>query len=543
MKSLFTLLLLLTGYTAIVWAQPTEPRDFDRLMSLNTNQLIEMGDYYTYAHPIPDSALICLTIAQKRFSEAVSPSEKRNAAKAYVNLWYLYFFHYFDHSKAFDNIEHAREILESLGDEGRIGLPVLYLNYGCMYETLAEQSREDSLNHKAMEYFRKSYRVARENNNIAVLSMAFSNMIYVSHVQNALSAVEDEYRDFCQATDTLKDQLTVDYNKKLYQGLKLVDNGQWREALDVFTNQLTDYSEEDKQYLRYHIMRSNNIALCYAKAGDYRRAMEALSHSEQLAKEEGVLDAKLEVYRFMTEYAHEAGNSEVENRYRSSYLSLKDSLLNYHQLQSINQLQLMRDLKEIDQRMEEVKQRSRKVRQIAITATVVALIILIFLLWMYRQNRVLRAANRQLYEKSLSLLEKGDRERSRRNEKREEPANSPNEEDSQILQKIIEVMENNPEIFEPDFTTERLAQIIDEKYRTVSRIINETGVENSSQFINRYRIDEACRRINNVKQYGHLSLEAIANSVGFRSRSSFGVAFKRATGLTPSEYQKMARSQ
>jgi len=543
MKSLTTFILLLFGLAAGAVGQPEAPRDYNRLMNLSTDQLVELGDDYTNRLEKPDSALICLTIAQKRLSDAVSPQDRRNAAKVYVNLWYLYFFHYFDHSKAFDNIEHAREILESLGDEGRIGLPVLYLNYGCMYETLAEQSREDSLNLKAMEYFRKSYRVARQNNNIPVLSMAFSNMIYVSHVQNSLSEVEDEYRDFCQATDTLNDLLTVEYNLQFYQGLKLVDNGQWREALDVFTNQLTGYSEEDKQYLRYHIMRSNNIALCYAKAGDYRKAMETLSHSEQLATKDGLLDAKLEVYRFMTEYAHEAGNSEVENRYRSSYLSLKDSLINYHQLQSINQLQLMRDLKAIDQRMEEMKQRSHRERQIVIMVTIVAVIILLFLLWMYRQNRVLRAANRQLYEKSLSLLEKGDRERNRRNEKREEPASSPSEEDNRVLQKIIEVMENNPEIFEPDFTIERLAQIIDEKYRTVSRIINETGVENSSQFINRYRIDEACRRINDVKQYGHLSLEAIANSVGFRSRSSFGVAFKRATGLTPSEYQKMARSQ
>ena len=58
--------------------------------------------------------------------------------------------------------------------------------------------------------------------------------------------------------------------------------------------------------------------------------------------------------------------------------------------------------------------------------------------------------------------------------------------------------------------------------------------------VGRYRIKEACRRINDTKNFGHLTLETISEGVGFKSRSTFINAFKRQVGLTPSEYIKMA---
>jgi len=37
-----------------------------------------------------------------------------------------------------------------------------------------------------------------------------------------------------------------------------------------------------------------------------------------------------------------------------------------------------------------------------------------------------------------------------------------------------------------------------------------------------------------------MTLEAIANSVGFKSVNSFRTAFKKVTGLFPSKYQQLA---
>ncbi|MGM9866391.1 MAG: helix-turn-helix domain-containing protein [Lepagella sp.] len=53
----------------------------------------------------------------------------------------------------------------------------------------------------------------------------------------------------------------------------------------------------------------------------------------------------------------------------------------------------------------------------------------------------------------------------------------------------------------------------------------------------------AQRRILDVKHYGNLTIQAIAESVGYRSQSGFVQLFKKATGFTPSMFQKMVREE
>jgi AraC-like DNA-binding protein len=75
----------------------------------------------------------------------------------------------------------------------------------------------------------------------------------------------------------------------------------------------------------------------------------------------------------------------------------------------------------------------------------------------------------------------------------------------------------------------------------VSQVINEQMGKNFNALLNEYRIQEACRRFNDIANYGNYTIEAIGNSVGYNSRSTFITQFKSVTGLTPSEFQKMAK--
>jgi AraC-like DNA-binding protein len=111
----------------------------------------------------------------------------------------------------------------------------------------------------------------------------------------------------------------------------------------------------------------------------------------------------------------------------------------------------------------------------------------------------------------------------------------------QLLASILEVMDTNDEIFSPDFSLERLAMLSGSKYKYVSQVINEHYQQNFNNFLNSYRIKEACKRMGDVEHYGNYTIEAISESVGFKSRSTFVTSFKRITGLTPSQYQHMAR--
>lgn len=77
--------------------------------------------------------------------------------------------------------------------------------------------------------------------------------------------------------------------------------------------------------------------------------------------------------------------------------------------------------------------------------------------------------------------------------------------------------------------------------RYVSQAINQEYGSNFNSLLNEYRIKEACRRLGENPDYANMTIEGIAESVGFKSRTSFGALFKSVTGLSPSAYQKMSR--
>ena len=104
-------------------------------------------------------------------------------------------------------------------------------------------------------------------------------------------------------------------------------------------------------------------------------------------------------------------------------------------------------------------------------------------------------------------------------------------------------MDNSDEIFSPEFSLERLAMLSESKSKYVSQVINEYYEQNFNNFLNSYRIKEACKRMGDIANYGNYTIEAISESVGFKSRSTFVSSFKRITGLTPSQYQRIARKE
>ena len=110
-----------------------------------------------------------------------------------------------------------------------------------------------------------------------------------------------------------------------------------------------------------------------------------------------------------------------------------------------------------------------------------------------------------------------------------------------LINRILTLFEDTDEIYAEDFNMQKLASLVASNYNNVSQVINERAGKNFNQLLNEYRINEACRRFNNVAKFGNYTVEAIGNSVGYGSRSTFITQFKSFTGMTPSEFQNMAR--
>ncbi len=112
-----------------------------------------------------------------------------------------------------------------------------------------------------------------------------------------------------------------------------------------------------------------------------------------------------------------------------------------------------------------------------------------------------------------------------------------NKETDQIEQNLIQYMQSTKPFLAPELTLDQLALQLSLRPRELSRIINERLGQNFYDFINRYRIQEACRLLTNPKDRKITVLEVLYE-VGFNSKSSFNTLFKKYTGLTPSEFKK-----
>jgi AraC-like DNA-binding protein len=107
-----------------------------------------------------------------------------------------------------------------------------------------------------------------------------------------------------------------------------------------------------------------------------------------------------------------------------------------------------------------------------------------------------------------------------------------------IIEKLDRLMNEEKAYLNNDLTLGLTAEKLETNTAYLSHIINEQFGMNFSNYLNKYRIEEA-KRILSANEQNILSFEGIANSCGFKSRSSFNQAFKRFTGITPTEYSKI----
>jgi AraC-like DNA-binding protein len=83
----------------------------------------------------------------------------------------------------------------------------------------------------------------------------------------------------------------------------------------------------------------------------------------------------------------------------------------------------------------------------------------------------------------------------------------------------------------------QLSRQLDIPPHYLSQVINQRLNQNFFDFINRYRVDDAKQHINNPEQTGK-NILTIALDSGFNSKSAFYTAFKKHTGMTPTQFKQ-----
>jgi len=101
---------------------------------------------------------------------------------------------------------------------------------------------------------------------------------------------------------------------------------------------------------------------------------------------------------------------------------------------------------------------------------------------------------------------------------------------------LLAVMSNQKSYTEPDLTLKGLAGQTKIPAYLLSRLINQYSGNNFFNFINRYRVEEVKKQLSDGGNQD-LGLLDIAMDCGFSSKTTFNTIFKKATGMTPSQYR------
>jgi AraC-like DNA-binding protein len=111
-----------------------------------------------------------------------------------------------------------------------------------------------------------------------------------------------------------------------------------------------------------------------------------------------------------------------------------------------------------------------------------------------------------------------------------------NNEEAQIMIDKLESVMLEKELFKnPNLKVNDLATAIKVPAHQLSQLLNDNIEKNFTAFVNEYRISEACKMLS---ANTNLSIDAIADEVGFNAKSTFFASFKKIKGMTPGAWQQ-----
>ncbi|TZF93674.1 AraC family transcriptional regulator [Chryseobacterium panacisoli] len=113
----------------------------------------------------------------------------------------------------------------------------------------------------------------------------------------------------------------------------------------------------------------------------------------------------------------------------------------------------------------------------------------------------------------------------------------PRKEEPEQLKNLLKFMETEKPYLDDKLTLQKLAEQIGMAEKQLSVLINQHTGKHFFDFINEFRINKAKALLKDQPQ---LTVLEVLYEVGFNSRSSFYTAFKKETGVTPTDYRKSA---
>ncbi|MGI6222599.1 MAG: helix-turn-helix domain-containing protein [Prevotella sp.] len=511
--------------------------------NLSVSELMNKGSRYLHDSRY-DYALLCFTIVVERPEDNISSSDRKLQVKAYTNLANLYVYVFYDFEKAMGYIESAQKLAIETHQED--ALPLVYTTRAAIMLLTNFYHDPERVDTQAFDIYKKAYVAAKRQHNwlcviLDVINLS-SNALSSKKLSVAMPVVEDYLS--LQIPDTFPSQRAT---RQMCLGIKAVSEKHYDKAINLFKSALALCDE--KTYKNYPLMVYSNIQYTYEITGRYEKALREARKIADILSKGNSTDALCVTYYDISRYERKLGNKSSADSAYMNYLQLKDKFLYSSKLLDAEQQRFIRDLQTAHNQVELLSMKKKNLTLLSVSLTAILLLIVLFLVISYRSYRRMKVKNKELYQSNLALLKADEQRRLITSQQQTEPeqptkyssSTITEDEKQQLASRILRVMDNVDEICSEGFTINRLAQLTGSNRNYCSQVMNEILHKSFSVMLAECRIKEACRRFNNAGQ--QYTIEAVAQSVGYKSRSSFVTAFKRFTGLPPSEYQRLAQKK
>lgn len=543
-----TLLLLLCFSVSAVWASPAK-RDISsvmRKMRHAPSKLLINKAYAFVQHNQPDSALIYYSVVANRYEY-----EGRNgsddvyyAVNALTNMAYIHINCDYDIKKAYTYLLRAQEIGETEKTD-RL-LPAIYNGFVNVFAKM--QDGDADSRRQLSEMLKKAFWQSVHNRNHLQTIISFINLVGQS--------IDDRETVFKKELSTF-DSIHFPPHTALLQHAELLSKGytaylrhDLKTAAQHFETS-ANHIEISTTPIRYQINALGIASRTYQQAGHYSQAERLLRRQLALADSASYQDCRPNIYKDLSQLYQQRGDVQLAQQYDYNYLKTKDSLNKASNIGHAHDIKFSYDLQKANDKMRQLSERQRLQEILLAIAVCVLIVFAYFSIRLTRSNRKVRQSHQSLYRANQELLSEEAEMKGMLNELRSklttpskpryQQSRLTEEDAKELYARIISLLENSEEVYDVGFSIDQLSKLACSNVTYVSQAINSQSGKSFTALLTRFRIREACRRLNDPARYGAYTVEAIAESVGFKSRTAFAKNFKLLTGLTPSAYQSMAR--
>lgn len=538
--------------------------EFRKLNNVGSEALLKRA--YAYIEKCKyDSALIYYSAVANRYEESDNNRKVAdNTTNALYNIGIIYMVGYYDYAKAYEYLLQAQEIAEKYQLDSH--LSNIYNSIASILEA-AQLNGSDTDGKEIDTLLRKGFYTALKIKDDDAAAIALSNLMQLGFSSRHPLRLDKEislYRSTHMSNDTQRKYALI-----LCDAYKQYSDKHYTEAIALLKKTCsTDLCTP----LGYRAILSNYtciINIC-STMGDLPGAIATAKEAVAVSKIHHADDYLTEFYGLLYRTYVQMGDTAMSQHYEYLYLKNNEQVFSKGNLPSVKSIAFQHELSKANEQVKSLSEHRRLQNILLISALSVLCIIGVLLFRLYRAYGKIRQTNRYLYEKNLELLASEKKAR----EERAAAAATPDTETApatesapktkekstddgekykgsrlsgedahELFLRIRHTMETSDEIYQTGFNIDKLSELVHSRPRYVSQAINQESGANFNALLNDYRIKEVCRRINENEEYTRMTVEAIAESVGFKSRTSFGGLFKTMTGLSPSAYQHMARER